>query len=777
MSKKKFVILSGLFLIFFFTPLAFYPWATSFSITKRTVAQILLLLGAAVWIFFLASDEERRLSFRSPLSLPLLAFGVVLALSLVKLRPGEWYLGLTHLGRWYAYILAFFILITTLKKRGMKFLVRVACIAGFFASIYLIVQFYGVDFPFWGDVGGRTGLFATFGNPNFIAGYLIGIIPVVTGFYIGLKRKIMVVLLGAGIATMYTAVIMTRTRASWAGLFGAAVVGLALLYLFRRDLLRASKSRIVLLLIILLAITAIYSVPNPINVKQISTIGRAGSVTDLQQGSLQHRFLMWLTAARMGAGSPIIGNGVGSFDARYPEARRGVLDKYEGFKPSAGTAYRPHNELLQLWAETGIAGVISACWILFAFLRMAYSFLSSKSGYKSGEKLSLIAFTGGAVAILGHTVFSFPFHVTPNGLLFILLVASSWGVVRSAAVEVNWCWSGVLDSLRSIRLRLFGQELGRARWVIILPLTLGCLFLIGLWTQIFRSDIYMKSGQLKMKLDRYDKAVKNLNRAKNLMPYYGKVDAELAQAYNKLDKPSKALTAAKEAEEANDQPGLMSEMGEAYRRLRKYEKAEEAFKKGIRLFPGDSSAYLGLIDLYLEQANKGLEENDMVGGEELLDRAFLYYEQAKAFNPGMESEISSRLSENYHWIAKKRLGSEKTESFWNTPDQVSIEIDTYFPANPRLDLLPLIVFPGEPIYLKFFSYSRQHGGGQIEAKIVDSEGQKVRELEVRGGKPIYSALVEKPPSSGGDFTLEVEVTYGDKTLTKSKDFMVMQTFN
>jgi|GEM_PF-3723288 len=49
------------------------------------------------------------------------------------------------------------------------------------------------------------------------------------------------------------------------------------------------------------------------------------------------------------------------------------------------------------------------------------------------QKLYLLAFFSGAMAILGHAMLSFPFHVIPTGLVFWLFMALS--VVMTRKIE------------------------------------------------------------------------------------------------------------------------------------------------------------------------------------------------------------------------------------------------------------------------------------------------------------------------------------------------------
>ena len=181
LSLLRSVSFIGLLLLFFITPLVFCPWVTTFTMTKETVAQVILLIVVVPWTVWILSTNHGR-SLRSPLTIPIIAFAATSLISLVNTESlYDSSVGLALFG---SYILTYFIAISVVKRRWIKPLLGTVLSAAFLAGVYLILQFCKIDFPFWAKMGYRERLFSTFGNPNYVAGYLIACLPIAFVWFI-----------------------------------------------------------------------------------------------------------------------------------------------------------------------------------------------------------------------------------------------------------------------------------------------------------------------------------------------------------------------------------------------------------------------------------------------------------------------------------------------------------------------------------------------------------------------------------------------------------------
>ena len=431
LNPLKLTILIVLVVLFFAVPLAFYRWVTTFAMTKETLAQLLLLAIAPLWALLLLKSRNRY-SLKSPLTIPIIVLAGIIALSLINTE--DFFSSILGLALWGSYFLVYYVVISVARDlRWAKILLGAALSAGFLAATYCIFQFYGVDFSFWVRLGGRGRLFSTFGNPNYLAGYLIACMSPLFVLLTTVRRRWQKGVLLTAITVLYTSLLMTYTRAAWAGFIASALFTLALLLFSQgKRLFRRNRYWLAGLAVVIVAITVIYSVPNPLNWEGGSVVGRAASSFDLT--SYASRSLIWLSTIEVAKKHPIIGQGIGTLGVNYPEGQGEVLEqaRYRHLIPQANYSINAHNDLLHMWAEIGILGLLAAVWIILAFYRR--SLLSLKK-MPTDQALLLIGFMGGTLAILAHSVFSFPFHVIQNGLLFWLFLGLSGVTIRQSNVQ------------------------------------------------------------------------------------------------------------------------------------------------------------------------------------------------------------------------------------------------------------------------------------------------------------------------------------------------------
>jgi len=186
--REEIFIKAGLIALLFLAPLVFYPWATTFTITKNTVVEIIMSLVGGIWLVKQLNRKEETTLLKSPLDIPILIFFITILISLFQ--TNSLYDSFNELAIWGSYLLLYFIVISLIKdKRWIYIILKVVLLAASIAAIYCIFQFYGLDFTFWRKIGGRGSLFSTFGNPNYLAGHLAAVIPLVFVLFCLQKNK------------------------------------------------------------------------------------------------------------------------------------------------------------------------------------------------------------------------------------------------------------------------------------------------------------------------------------------------------------------------------------------------------------------------------------------------------------------------------------------------------------------------------------------------------------------------------------------------------------
>jgi len=437
-------------------------------------------------------------------------------------------------------------------------------------------------------------------------------------------------------------------------------------------------------------------------------VQRAVSSTDFQQGSIQQRFLIWLSSLEAIKKRPFLGSGIGTYGVVYPAAQGKVLsqENYKKYIPQANKSINAHNEYLQIASELGIVGLLAFLWIIWAF----YSKLSNLEK-KIGEedKFYLIAFVASSVAILTHSIVSFPFRVIQNGLLFWLMLALTDVMIRQkgfAEIKEKVEEEGKPKYvIKESKLRVVFK---RSLQIFII---LGAVFLASLIYKVFLADTHIQRGRLLAMAKRYPQARMELERAAQINPHDGRIYRYLGEVYSRLSEYEMAISAFRKAEISWVYPLLYNNLGFAYQALWKLDEAEKAFKKNIYLFPNRAEAYYNLGNVYVRQAESYLKLNNLQLAKNKLDEAVFYYEQAKVFDSNFTVPI--KVSELY-----SELGSRIIENNDKNGEK-SIIVSSFFPGKKSffLDLLKPIGEAGKPICINLFYYHSQGINKDLEAKV------------------------------------------------------------
>jgi len=127
------------------------------------------------------------------------------------------------------------------------------------------------------------------------------------------------------------------------------------------------------------------------------------------RSSARRRLAAWRAGGRMLARAPILGVGLGAYEASQP-----------AFGSVPPVFYFAHNDYLQLAAETGIIGLIVATGLavfLFIQARKAGRHVSAPR-----ERILRLGIIGALCAFAVHSVFDYNLHVPANAFLFAVLL-------------------------------------------------------------------------------------------------------------------------------------------------------------------------------------------------------------------------------------------------------------------------------------------------------------------------------------------------------------------
>lgn len=266
----------------------------------------------------------------------------------------------------------------------------VAMLGGVVSALYSLAQYAGLDFS---GAPGAAGLrpFSTMGNPDFLAAYLVAVLPVGVAWWFQRptpRRAACCLIVTLGL-------LLAQSRGAWIGMAAAGLTGAVLALQRGRNLPMRPMVMAVGGLAMLAALT----------------FGLSGQARErlAQTVSLHHfdaagRLFMWRTTLGMIRDRPLAGGGLGTFGQRYPAAHAALAARWPGIPWF--WSENSHNDFLQLAADTGLIGLGLFVWIWIMFVRAAWF------RWESGEPLALGVLLG-FVAVEADACFNFPWYLLP----------------------------------------------------------------------------------------------------------------------------------------------------------------------------------------------------------------------------------------------------------------------------------------------------------------------------------------------------------------------------
>jgi len=289
------------------------------------------------------------------------------------------------------YIVLFYIVVGTVHPKEIKKLLYTLLISGILVSIYAALEHFGHSFSClliskgssfgadcWvQDVQSRV--FATFGQPNWLAAFLIGLIPIsLSGIGSTRSRYLQI---ASVLTTLLFVVVLIYTQ-SRSGIIGF-IISLALStpiifwWLVRKQL--SIHQSVLLSIVGLGAVFFLLWYPTPVSdflTSKLQTktaqeqpsgnsqVPAAPPVNRLEVGGTDSgdiRKIVWTGAYNVWKRYPLFGSGVETFAYSYYQDRpagHNLVSEWDFLYNKA------HNEFLNFLATTGITGVAAYCFFL-----------------------------------------------------------------------------------------------------------------------------------------------------------------------------------------------------------------------------------------------------------------------------------------------------------------------------------------------------------------------------------------------------------------------------
>jgi O-antigen ligase len=449
------------FLIMLTVPLAFSTHLdSSFLIAKQVLfkALLLIMIPAVVYMLLTGTCEARiKRLIGVPLICYLAANSISTIFSINFLSSIERFIEL------FSYGAVFYIWCKGLRREDTGLYIKATVVAGFLSSIYALCQHAGIDFPgiLWSQQDMvRHRSIGTFGNPTFLAGFLVMVFPLMLSLFLtdqgSLRRKIrlgksehMVALparafYGITLLSAFIAIIMTYTRGAWVALVFSTVfllcfAGKKIVKTFRREFLSLAVAVIILILCVLMQ--QMNHRPSSASPEYRHTVvERFMSIGNINDLSVD-RFFLWKIGYLNFRDHMLIGTGPGSFPCVFPEYR------YHEPPANRGRIAVPeacHNEFIEIASATGILGLLSYLALLIAAFCLGFR-LSRHAGEE--EQIQVACFLAALLAYLIHGFFLY--STISSNLLFWFLLSL---LARESGVRKEDDESRPLNSLPRIMM-------------------------------------------------------------------------------------------------------------------------------------------------------------------------------------------------------------------------------------------------------------------------------------------------------------------------------------
>ncbi|MEA2056274.1 MAG: O-antigen ligase family protein [Patescibacteria group bacterium] len=475
-----------------------------------------------------------------------------------------------------SYALLYWAFVSNLSKKSIRLLLLTLMTAGGLISLYAIPEHFGhslscqlihghFDVSCWvQDVQNRV--FASFGQPNWLAAFLITLIPINITLYLTTKHKkqncLQKWLLLLNSFLMTTALLFTKSRSGFLGFVaGLAIMSLLLLIAHPtiinvlkknsrskknrgKELLKSAGLILLSLILPIIIFGSPYSSPvtkfiktNKIN--QESVDKQAKKTIDLNISGTDSgdiRKIVWKGALQVWKRYPIFGSGVETFAYSYYQDRpmeHNLVSEWDFLYNKA------HNEFLNYLATTGIVGLTAYCLMLGSFFYLALTMIIKLNSHKHKKSEENILLTTAIAAGISALVIS-------NFLGFSTVAVSILLYILPGFIIVN------LEEGLLIKKTNKLEKLGLFNLIsLLLSGLIGIHCLLGVY-KIWKADTLFVQSKSLINLNEYQEGVLKLQTAIQLAPKEALFYDELASSYSDIALQFNQINEASAATEFND---------------------------------------------------------------------------------------------------------------------------------------------------------------------------------------------------------------------------------
>ena len=507
---------------------------------------ILTIIITGCWLLKIVNRKSLIVN-RTPLDIPLLLFlgaNILSTIFSIDQHTSIWgYYSRSNGGllSLISYLLLYWAFVSNIEKEQVFKLLKIGIFSGVIISLWAISEHFGVspscvilrqelNADCWiQDV--QTRVFATLGQPNWLAAYLAMLIFPCIYFVLTAVSRTPYILYTIYSILIYSAFTFTYSRGATLGLIAGFIIfiGFQLLRLHPKGVsieFKISKSVLIVLLTFILINTIFGSALSRFHLTKFfpdsstpgvfgdSTPGVSGT-TQLESGgteSGQIRLIVWRGALDIFKHYPAFGSGTETFAYSYYQYRpaaHNLVSEWDFLYNKA------HNEFLNYLATTGIVGFGSYCIIIITFI----IFILRRSALKN--RLLTTALLASYISYLVQNFFGF--SVVIIALFFYLFPAMAF--VATDSIKPLKLPRIVNFPLSIVNLVYRRRLYIRTVQIIILLFTFYLLFSVS---RLWLADSFFAKGEKASEGGNPGKAYNELSLANTLNPGEPYYESELS---------------------------------------------------------------------------------------------------------------------------------------------------------------------------------------------------------------------------------------------------------
>lgn len=547
MNSQRFQkIIIVLFHLLFMTVPFFFTWVNEelFEFPKMLLAYGFTVLITGFWVGRMVL-EKKLLIRQTVFDWPILIFVISQTLSTIfSIHPPTSIMG--YYTRFHGgllstitYVLLFYALVSNFTKPALRKLWLTIFIAALGVTLYAIPEHFGhspsclligktFDVTCWvQDI--KTRVFATFGQPNWLAAYTITLIPLGISFFAQTQKKWQQAIFGLTTLTLFMTLLFTKSRSGLMGFgVGTGVMAASLVWLKsqhqKKKVIFAKSLGLISAVVVILALVGSSFTPSISKIFQSDqppadlVQPTAAPVNRLETGgtdSGEIRKIVWQGAIDIWKRYPLLGSGVETFAYSYYQDRplaHNLVSEWDFLYNKA------HNELLNFLATTGIVGLGSYLLLLGWFgVVSLQAIFHPKKKVGLNDQTMVIALLSGIIALSVSNFFGFS-TVVVSILLFTSLGSTAM-LVSSKKIEPASAHQSTLTAFQIIQLIILGM--------ITIMMT-NKIF------NIWRADKAYATGKAYIQANYATQGLEELRAASELRPKEALYHDQLANVYSKI---------------------------------------------------------------------------------------------------------------------------------------------------------------------------------------------------------------------------------------------------